>query len=498
MFIIEDSREGWVDSVRQLLNSYFRVNQESICFEYSKIRPKNLPIKGFGGLSSGPAPLIDLHESLRTVLDRQAGKLISITTIVDIMNLIGKAVVAGNVRRSAEIAFGDPFSNEYINLKNYDLNPERVDYGWTSNNSVFAKLGMNYDEILDSVVLNGEPGFAWLENMRKYGRLSEPSNNKDDIELLGGNPCLEQTLHNYELCNLVEVFPAKHRDIKEFCKSLQIAFLYAKIVTLGEVHWPQSQQVVKQNRRIGCSLSGIQQFLSMHNDSENKLQKWCDTGYQELKRYDTILSKEYSVNESIKITSIKPSGTVSLLAGATPGLHMPISRYYIRRVRIPKSSVLSDVLRAAGYEVEGDVYDTNAEVVSFPLDSGKNVTTLAQIKYDIMSQVRLAAMLQKHWADNQVSCTVTFSVDEGKEKAKLELASALNRYQYALKGISFLPKLKEGAYPQMPYEEIDESRYNYMAEKLKDIDFESFVKNEENAVLPDNKEFCDTDVCEIR
>jgi ribonucleoside-triphosphate reductase len=144
----------------------------------------------------GPDPLRELHVSLVSVLDRNAGAPISVTTIVDIMNLIGKCVVAGNVRRTAEIAFGDPESEEYINLKNYDANPDRQGHGWTSNNSVFASLGMDYSKVCDRVMSNGEPGFAWLENMRSYSRMNGSPDNKD-FRAQGGNPCLEQTLESY-------------------------------------------------------------------------------------------------------------------------------------------------------------------------------------------------------------------------------------------------------------------------------------------------------------
>ena len=105
------------------------------------------------------------------------------------MNLIGKCVVSGNVRRTAEIVFGDPHSEEYLDLKNYKVNPHRVEYGWTSNNSVFAEHGMNYEAIAERIRLNGEPGLAWLDNMQRYGRMCEPPNNKDR-RAKGGNPCL--------------------------------------------------------------------------------------------------------------------------------------------------------------------------------------------------------------------------------------------------------------------------------------------------------------------
>lgn len=137
-----------------------------------------------------------MHASLIAALDRNAGAPISVTTLVDMMNLIGKCVVAGNVRRSAEIAFGDPGCDEYVHLKDYDRNPQRRGHGWTSNNSVFATLGMDYSKVCEQVRTNGEPGFAWLENMRAFSRMDGVPDHKD-LRARGGNPCLEQTLESY-------------------------------------------------------------------------------------------------------------------------------------------------------------------------------------------------------------------------------------------------------------------------------------------------------------
>jgi ribonucleoside-triphosphate reductase (thioredoxin) len=170
IYKIEDSREGWVHSVELLLDSYFK-GTEAIQFDYSSVRGAGEAIKTFGGISSGPVPLMELHASLRECLSNQEGKPLSVTSIVDIMNLIGKCVVSGNVRRTAEIAFGEE-SSEFLNLKDYDVNPKRSSYGWTSNNSIFATIGMNYEKISQKILKNGEPGLAWLSNMRDFSRMN--------------------------------------------------------------------------------------------------------------------------------------------------------------------------------------------------------------------------------------------------------------------------------------------------------------------------------------
>ena len=190
-----------------------------------------------------PDPLVELHQSVRDILNEEIGKPVSITAIVDIMNLIGKCVVAGNVRRTAEIVFGEPDSEEYLDLKNYEVNPHRATYGWTSNNSIFAEVGMNYEPAAERVRYNGEPGFAWLHNMKAYGRMADAPNWKDR-RASGGNPCLEQTLESYELCCLVETFPNNHDSVEDYLETLKYAYLYAKTVTLGQTHWPSKPTVL--------------------------------------------------------------------------------------------------------------------------------------------------------------------------------------------------------------------------------------------------------------
>ena len=280
VYRIEDSREGWVNSVSMLLKAYFGVNGEPQCdveFDYSAIRPEGEPLKTFGGVSSGPRPLRELHESIREVLEKRIGKTLDSTAIVDLFNLIGKCVVSGNVRRSAEIAFGDPEDEDFLDLKDYEKNPHRMAFGWSSNNSVFARVGMDYKKVAERLRVNGEPGLAWLENMQKFGRMEDGPNWKDR-RVKGGNPCLEQSLESYELCCLVETFPARHNTLEEYLRTLKFAYLYAKTVTLRMTHWPETNRVMLRNRRIGCSVSGIADFLGKHNLDE--LREWLDSGYQ--------------------------------------------------------------------------------------------------------------------------------------------------------------------------------------------------------------------------
>ena len=483
IFEIPDTREGWVESLKLLLESYFQ-GSAPVEFDYSKIRAAGEPISGFGGVASGYEPLEEVHEAIRKVLDKNSGKPITITTIVDIMNLIGKCVVAGNVRRTAEIVFGDPHSDEYLDLKNYKVNPHRDQYGWTSNNSIFAELGMDYTDVAKRIVDNGEPGLAWLENMKKYSRMKNGGDWKDH-RVAGGNPCLEQSLESYELCCLVETFPANHDSLEDYKKTLKYAYLYAKTVTLGKTHWSDTNRVMLRNRRIGCSVSGVAQFITKNGMEE--LRSWLEDGYTTIQEWDKIYSDWLAVPKSVKTTSVKPSGTVSLLAGATPGLHYPESRFYIRRIRLSKHSELLEPLKKYNYKVEPAFgSEDTTMVVEVPVDVGEGIRTVGELS--IWEQFSLAAFMQRHWADNQVSCTVTFD----PESEGGQIPQVLNYFQYHLKGISLLPRHDWGAYPQMPYEAIDEKTYDKEVKKLGKLTFGS-IKNEE----ADVDKFCNNDSCEI-
>jgi ribonucleoside-triphosphate reductase len=234
---------------------------------------------------------------------------------------------------------------------------------------------------------------------------------------------------------------------------MKYAYLFAKTVTLRSLHWAETTRVVLRNRRIGTSVTGIAQFLSKHN--MDTLRKWLDKSYNEIRKWDDIYSDWFCVPRSIKVTAIKPSGSLSLLAGCTPGAHFPESKYYIRRVRVANSSHLIPDLKQKGFKVEPCVgSEDTTSVVEIPIYIG-NVKTIDDVT--MWEQLEVAAFLQNYYADNQVSCTVTFDPEtEGQH-----IAAALNTYQYRLKGISFLPRFKGStAYPQMPYEKISKEQYD--------------------------------------
>ena len=486
-YVVPDTREGWAESVAAQLETYFFKNRGRIEFDYSEIRPLGAPLKRFGGRASGPGPLITLHKTIAEQLDGRAGEKITSRDILDIMNKIGKAVQAGGSRRSAQIAFGDPDDEDYISAKNWTLevNAARTDpdtgWAWNSNNSVFVNQDDDIEHLIDSIKVNGEPGLMWLDLAREYGRMIDPPNNKD-FRVAGGNPCLEQSLEDGELCTLVETFPSKHDDFADYRETLKHAYLYGKAVTLLPTGWPDSNEVMARNRRIGCSMSGLAEFVEVRGWAE--LRNWMNEGYKFIEHRDNKYSEWLAVRESIKMTSIKPSGTVSLLAGVTPGVHWPVaSGFYFRRVRYSKGNPLVDVLKDAGYKVEpADGDPENTVVVTFmtaapPIRNEREVT--------VWEKAELAVVAQRYWADNQVSATLTFLPEEADQLVPL-LSSKAGQF----KGVSFLPLYEEATYNQQPYEVAKaDDVMEYESKDLKRLDLY------DTSIEASGDKFCDSDVC---
>lgn len=352
---------------------------------------------------------------------------------------------------------------------------------WASNNSVFADVGMNYEDIGQQIAVNGEPGLIWLDNIRDYGRMIDGRQPGIDGRVMGTNPCVEQSLESYELCCLVETFPANHDDVDDYMRTLKFAYLYAKTVTLLPTHNARTNQVMLRNRRIGLSQSGIIQAFAKFG-RRKVLKEFCDAGYQEIKRWDTIYADWLCIQKSIKVTSVKPSGSVSLLAGATPGIHYPEASTYWRTVRVAKDSTLVKILSDAGYRIEPAITDKDRTVVVYFGVTDERVKSIDDAS--IWQQMVNAIDYQRYWADNQVSCTVKFKTNEVNEISKV-----LGAFEDQMKGISFLPHTGHN-YPQAPYTPCTKAEVDEYNATLKDADYSEFIYEAAGS------KFCDGDSCE--
>ncbi len=452
-FIVPDSREGWVKLLRHVLEAYMYTGKS---FTYSTVlvRSAGEPIKGFGGTASGPAILVDGIEKITEVIKKRAGKKLRSVDVLDICNIIGSIVVAGNVRRSAQIALGDADDVLFIRAKRWDKG-NIPNWRAFSNNTIYAD---SYDyisqEVWNGYLGNGEPyGFFNLDLAQSQGRLGEMINDKCELV----NPCAEVTLEPYESCNLAELPINNIRSLEEMKEIARLLYKTQKAVAAMPYLYKQTEDVVHRNMRLGLSFTGTVQAM-------DKLE-WLDEVYRDLREFDKVWSKERGWPESIKLTSQKPSGTVSLLTGSTPGVHPAFAPYYIRRVRIASDSVLVPIMRQLGYTIEyvrgyDGTPDYGTSVIEFPV---KMDNAIYAKDVSAVDQLELVKKVQTVWADNSVSVTVYY------RKEELDSIRAWMSENYKdLKTVSFLLHSDHG-FDQAPYEEITESQYDRMVEDIQEI-----------------------------
>lgn len=494
--VVDDSREGWVGAVRSLIQAYVTPGGGARpSFDLSQIRAAGVPIVGFGGVAAGPEPLRELIASLTHVLDgvaRRPEPVMRTVDVGDVMNLIARCVVAGNVRRSAEIWLGPADDKEFLAAKNPAEFPVRnapgTGWAWASNNSVIAEVGGDYSHLVDAVVRNGEPGLVYLDLARSHGRLSEPADYADQ-GVAGINPCAEMFLEPGELCTLANVYPTRHATDADFLRTVKFAYLYAKAVTLLPTPWPESNAVMQRNGRIGLSLGGVAELVEARGWTSAK--RVLRAGYDAVRAWDRVYSRWLGVRESVRVTTEKPDGTTSLLAGVTPGVHWPVaSGSYVKAMRFGQDEPEVALLAAAGFEVEEDVTDPRRVVVNLPVLGSE---LRSQREVSVWEKAELAAFAQAHWADNAVSATLSFRPDE--ERA---VGDVIHVFDGRLKSVSFLPLGEDdaGAYAQMPYQAITPRRFAQMRDALRGA-FDRAALYGEAAADGVGDAYCTTDSCEV-
>ena len=376
------------------------------------------------------------------------------------MNIIGSVVVAGNVRRSAQIAIGDHDDMEFLKSKRWDLG-SIPNWRSMSNNSIVApddltELPNEYWETYNQ----GEPfGLINLDLARAVGRTGETQ--YPDPEVEGFNPCAEQSLANFETCCLAEIYLPNIENFEELLEVLKYSYRMNKHSLALHCSLKETETIVNKNMRMGIGMTGVLQ--------STKLQRsWLSDAYTWLRHYDKWYSGEHGFPESIKLTTIKPSGTLSLLAGVTPGVHPnPAGPYYIRRVRISSQSPLIDVCRKHGYSIEyqrkfDGSEDKSTMVVSFPCKVPE--TTPVAADFDWRTQLDMVRRLQREWSDNSVSCTVYY-----RKEDLPDIKEYLNEhFRDEIKTVSFLLYHGHG-FDQAPYETITKEEYDNMVLNTKPI-----------------------------
>lgn len=297
--------------------------------------------------------------------------------------------------------------------------------------------------------------------------------------------CSEISLESFEFCNLAEIFPTRCTSFDDYKKAAELATLYSSTISLLPTHWSYSNHVIGRNRRIGVSISGITNEYETMSFAE-MTSRFKDL-YAAVRAENKRLSDEAGVCESIRVTTVKPSGTISQLVGVPSGIHFNTYDYCIRRIRIGTNSEIVSLLKEAGYPWEYDVMNGEGTTIfEFPLFQGQHRT--AQ-KVTVWEQATLQASLQREWSDNSVSCTLYFD----KEHEGDDLQRVLAQFAPAFKSTSALPH-SNCTFPQMPYEQITKTEYEERLSQIRSIPWDKYTTKEEAI----GSSGCDGEVCDLK
>lgn len=448
-YIVTDNREGWVELLQKVIEAYY-VTGKSFTYSTKCVRGRGALIKTFGGIASGPGELIKGITKISKIFNSRAGQKLRPIDVLDVMNIIAGIVVSGNVRRGAELALGDVNDSLFLNAKRWDLR-DVPNHRAMSNNSVVANDLNLPEEFWDAYETGGEPyGLVNLYNFRHYGRTSDDIDYRPDIRIAGVNPCAEIGLESFESCNLAEIYLSNLNNVNEFITASKLMYRVCKTICAQKFSDTRTNRIVERNQRIGLGVTGYYNSI-FQNDAGA-----FEMVYRALEKEDEDYSRVHGVNTSIKLTTVKPSGTLSLLPWAVPpGSHPAYAPYYLRRIRISADSPLVAVCGDHGYsvlpeELPDGTQNTNTMVVSVPVDNSGCITAKEVGPID---QLNTQQFLQDYWADNSVSTTIYYhKTDLPEIRRWLE-----NNYE-TVKAVSFLQHSEHG-FKQAPLEEITKEQY---------------------------------------
>ena len=482
-YLIPDNIEGWADSVKVLMKSYFGLSSWKPNFDFRSIRAKGERLITSGGVAPGPEPLKICLTHIEAILERKKdGEQLSSLECHDILCHIANAVLAGGIRRSAMIALFDYDDEDMLTCKSgnwWENNPQR---GRANNSVKILRNGVvskdMFLKLWKKVELSnaGEPGFLFT----------------NDLEL-GTNPCAEISLNSFQFCNLVEINASDIIDQFDFEQRAEsAAFIGTLQASYTDFHYlrPEWKEVTEREALLGVGMTGIASGKILNLDIAEAAEMAV--------RVNKFVAAQIGINESARVTTIKPSGTASIVLGCSSGVHAWHSEYYIRRMRVGKSEALYTYLYINHPELlEDSVYDSREAYVSVPIAAPKRALTRgSESAIEFLERVKL---LHEKWIKpghiygentHNVSATVTMKQNEWGMVGEW-LWQNQNHYN----GLSFLPE-DLGSYEQTPFEEIDEAKYLELSKSLKGINVANIVETSDNTNLA-GEAACAGGACEI-
>ena len=491
--VVPDSKLGWAKSLKELIHLLYSGQIPS--WDLSKVRPAGAPLKTFGGRASGPEPLDQLFRFAINIFKNASGRKLTSLECHDLVCKIAEIVVVGGVRRSALISLSNLSDDRMRVAKSGQWWEDNGQRALANNSACYTEkpeIGIFMDEwksLYDSK--SGERGIFNRQSAKEQaGRNGRRDNDWD----FGTNPCSEIILRSKQFCNLSEVVIRATDDMKTLKEKVKFATILgtfqSTLVNFKYLtrDWAKNTE---EERLLGVSLTGI-----MDNTLTNGKEPGLDKRLDELRKVAIATNAEWAdkigINQSVSITCVKPSGTVSQLVDSASGIHARHNPYYIRTVRADKKDPLAMYMRDAGFPCEDDVMKPDhTYVFSFPMKAPEN----AVMRQDMtaIEQLELWLVYQKHWCEHKPSVTISVKEDEW-----FEVGAWVYKHFDWMSGVSFLP-YSEHVYKQAPYQDCDSVVYQRELDKMpKNIDWTKLSAYETTDMTEGAQELaCVAGGCEI-
>ena len=489
---VKDSKGGWANAFRELLALLYSGSIPK--WDMSKVRAAGEKLKTFGGRASGPQPLIDLFKFAVATFKEAAGRKLTSVECHDLVCKVADIVVVGGVRRSALISLSNLSDDRMRGAKNgqwWVNNPQRA----LANNSAAyterPEMELFMKEWLSLV--ESKSGERGIFNREAAIKKAIASGRRDHTKIVGVNPCAEITLRSAGLCNLTEAVIRADDTLESLKEKIRIATIMgtyqAMLTDFRYVRniWKRNQE---EERLLGVSLTGIMDHPVLSITSPEAA-IWL----QEMKAHAIAVNKEWSaklgINQSVAITTVKPSGTVSQLVDSASGIHPRYSKNYIRTVRADKKDPLAVLMREQGFPVEDcAIKPDSTDIFSFPVEGPGHA--VFRNDRSAIEQLDHYLMFQTHWTEHNVSVTVYV-----KDHEWLGVGDWVYRNFDQVAGVSFLPH-SEHTYKQAPYTECSTDEYEELLKRMPGFNWEQLAQFEQDDGTVNTKELaCSSGVCEI-
>jgi len=493
--MVADSKLGWAKALKELIGLLYA--GQVPMWDLSKVRPAGAPLKTFGGRASGPEPLNQLFEFCVTTFKNAAGRKLNSVECHDIVCKIAEIVVVGGVRRSALISLSNLSDDRMRHAKAGQWWNDHGQRALANNSACYTEkpdIGIFMDEW--KALYDSKSGERGIFNRQSANMMATASGRRDvgDYEF-GTNPCSEIILRSREFCNLSEVVVRPNDTWDDLAEKVRLATILGTFQS-SLINFKYISSTWKKNceeeRLLGVSMTGI-----MDNPLTNgKKGKDLAEQLEKLKAIavdtNAHMSKLLGINQSVAITCVKPSGTVSQLVDAASGIHARHNPYYIRTVRGDKKDPLTQMMVDAGFPVEDDQMNpSHTSVFSFPMKIDKGAVFRTDMS--AIEQLEMWLIYQKHWCEHKPSITVSV-----KEHEWLDVGAwVYNHFDY-MSGVSFLP-FSDHTYAQAPYQDTDEAGYKELLAKMpKDVDWSKLAEYEASDMTVGAQELaCAAGFCEI-